>query len=118
MPRGNEDVSITRVTGEPRHWIEYGIFAFVFLTAIAAWYTRRQWESAVDNGHRQLQAYVFPEQANLVWQGSAKPTAAEIVLKNSGQMPAYRLSTATAILVSDNPLLSDLRFPAMPDNLP
>ena len=116
MPRGNEDVSITRVTGEPRHWIEYGIFAFVFLTAIAAWYTRRQWESAVDNGHRQLQAYVFPEQANLVWQGSAKPTAAEIVLKNSGQMPAYRLSTATAILVSDHPLQSDLHFPAMPDN--
>jgi hypothetical protein len=120
MPRGNEDVSITRVAGEPRHWIEYGIFAFVFLTAIAtamaAWYTRRQWESAVDNGHRQLQAYVFPEQANLVWQGSAKPTAAEIVLKNSGQMPAYRLSTGTAILVSDHPLQSDLHFPAMPDN--
>ena len=56
-----------------QHWIEYGIFAFVFLTAIAtamaAWYTRRQWESAVDNGHRQLRAYVFPEQANLVSSG-------------------------------------------------
>jgi hypothetical protein len=120
MPRGNEDVPITRVTGEPRHWIEYGIFAFVFLTAIAtamaAWYTRRQWESAVDNGHRQLRAYVFPEQANLVWQGTAKPTAAEIVIKNSGQTPAYRLSTATAISVSDHPLQSDLHLPAMPDN--
>ena len=45
---------------------------------MAAWYTRRQWESAVDNGHRQLRAYVFPEQANLVWQGTANPTAAEI----------------------------------------
>jgi hypothetical protein len=119
MPRGNGDVTITRVTGEPRHWIEYGIFVFVFLTAIAtamaAWYTRRQRESAVDNGHRQLRAYV-PEQANLVWQGTAKPTAAEIVIKNSGQTPAYRLSTATAILVSDHPLQSDLHFPAMPDN--
>jgi hypothetical protein len=29
MPRGNEDVSITRVTGEPRHWIEYGCAAEV-----------------------------------------------------------------------------------------
>jgi hypothetical protein len=26
MPRGNDDVPITRVTGEPRLWIEYGIF--------------------------------------------------------------------------------------------
>jgi hypothetical protein len=46
MLRSNEDVPITRVTGESRHWIEYGIFVFVFLTAmataIAAWYTRRQ----------------------------------------------------------------------------
>ena len=77
------------------------MFAFVLITAMAtaaaAWYTRKQWESTADNGHRQLRAYVFPEQANLMWQGAAKPTAAEIVIKNSGQTPAYRLSSATTI---------------------
>ena len=44
------------------------MFAFVLITAMAtaaaAWYTRKQWESTADNGHRQLRAYVFPEQAN------------------------------------------------------
>jgi hypothetical protein len=60
----------SRITDEPKHWIEYGVFAFVFITAIAtataAWYTRREWESSVDNGRRQLRAYVFPDQANLI----------------------------------------------------
>jgi hypothetical protein len=51
-----------------------------------------------------------------VWQGVAKPTVAEIVIKNSGQTPAYRLSTATAVLVDDNPLQADRRVPSMPDN--
>jgi hypothetical protein len=41
---------------------------------------------------------------------------AEIVIKNSGQMPAYKLSTATLISVDDNPLQTDLRVPSMPDN--
>ena len=72
----------SRITDEPKHWIEYGVFAFVFITAIAtataAWYTRREWESSVDNGRRQLRAYVFPDQANLIWQGTARPTVAEI----------------------------------------
>jgi hypothetical protein len=109
-----------RVTGEPRHWIEYGVFAFVIITAVAtataAWYTRREWESSADNGRRQLRAYVFPDQANLVWGGTAKPTAAEIVIKNSGQTPAYRLATTAVISVTDYPLQADLRIPLMPDN--
>jgi hypothetical protein len=116
----DHDRPISRVTGEPRHWIEYGVLAFVIVTAIAtataAWYTRKEWQSSVDNGHRQLRAYVFPDQANLVWQGTAKPTVAEIVIKNSGQTPAYRLSSATVILVGDFPLQTDLRVPAMPAN--
>ena len=107
------------VTWEERHWLEYGVFAFVIVTAMAtataAWYTRKQWESTADNGHRQLRAYVFPEQANLIWQGSVKPTAVEVVIKNSGQTPAYRLSSAAAI-VSDYPLQSDLHDPELPDS--
>jgi hypothetical protein len=121
MPSKEDDGKLRpRVTGEPRHWIEYGVFAFVLITAVAtataAWYTRREWESSVDNGHRQLRAYVFPDQANLVWGGTAKPTVAEIVIKNSGQTPAYRLTTAVVISVSDYPLQGDLRVPLIPDN--
>jgi hypothetical protein len=73
-------------------------------------------ESAAENGRRQLRAYVFPDQANLVWQGTAKPTLAEIGIKNSGQTPAYRLSTTTAVVVGDFPLQGDLHVPPMPDN--
>ena len=118
LRRDDEDVPASRVTAEARHWLEYGVFAFVVVTAMAtataAWYTPKEWQSSVDNGRRQLRAYVFPEQANLVWQGIGKPAVAEIVIKNSGQTPAYRLSAATTVLVSDRPLQTDLRVPEMP----
>jgi hypothetical protein len=114
------DTPTSRITGEPRHWIEYGVFAFVLISALAtstaAWYTRKEWQSSVDNGHRQLRAYVFPDQANLIWQGTAKPTVVEIVIKNSGQTPAYRLATATAIIVRDYPLKGDPHVPPMLNN--
>jgi hypothetical protein len=121
MPRKDDgDTPVHRITGEPKHWIEYGVFAFVVITAIAtataAYYTRKESETAAENGRRQLRAYVFPDQANLVWQGTARPTLAEIGIKNSGQTPAYRLSTATALTVGDFPLQGDLRVPPMPDN--
>jgi len=121
MPRKEDgDTAISRITGEPKHWIEYGVFAFVVITAIAtataAWYTRRESETAAENGRRQLRAYVFPDQANLIWEGTAKPTLAEIVIKNSGQTPAYRLSTVTAVVLGDFPLQGDLHLAPMPDN--
>lgn len=121
MPReGVEHKRIPRMTGEPRHWIEYGVFAFVIVTAIAtataAWYTRKEWQTSLDNGRRQLRAYVFPDQASLFWQGTAKPTVAEIVIKNSGQTPAYRLSAVAMIVVSDYPLRDDLTMPPIPKN--
>jgi hypothetical protein len=121
MPHeGNEHRRFSRVTGEPRHWIEYGVFAFVIITAIAtataAWYTRKEWQTSLDNGRRQLRAYVFPEQANLLWQGTTKPTVADIVIKNSGQTPAYRLSAVSVIVVSDYPLRESLTVPPIPPN--
>jgi hypothetical protein len=121
MPReDNERNRTSRVTGEPRHWLEYGVFAFVLITAIAtataAWYTRKEWQTSLDNGRRQLRAYVFPDQASLLWQGAAKPTVAEIVLKNSGQTPAYRLSTVAMIAVSDYPPRDNLTVHPIPPN--
>ena len=121
MPReDNERNRTSRVTGEPRHWLEYGVFAFVLITAIAtataAWYTRKEWQTSLDNGRRQLRAYVFPDQADLLWQGTAKPSVAEIVLKNSGQTPAYRLSTVAMITVSDYPLRDNLTVHPIPPN--
>jgi hypothetical protein len=34
MPRGNGDDKLIKMTGEPRHWIVYGVFAFVIITAV------------------------------------------------------------------------------------
>ena len=118
--KNDENKVLSAVSGERRHWIEYGVFVFVIITAIAtataAWYTRREAMSSEDNGRRQLRAYVFPDQASLVWQGSAKPTLSEVVIKNSGQTPAYRLSTAAVIGVADYPLQKDISIPAMSGN--
>lgn len=106
------------MTREPRHWIEYGVFAFVIVTAMAtataAWYTRAQWETSLDNGRRQLRAYVFPDQANLIWEGTTKPTMAEIVIKNSGQTPAYKVSTGLMIGSIEYPLRDNLSVPSTP----
>jgi hypothetical protein len=117
-PGDDEAKSASAVTGEPRHWIEYGVLAFVIITAVAtvmaAWYTRREWQSLVDNGRHQLRAYVFPDHAELVWGGTAKPTMAEIVIKNSGQTPAYRVSTATVVAVDGYPPRTGPSVPAMP----
>src|SRR5579859_4123006 len=92
MPQ-TDDERRSIVSSEARHWIEYGVFVFVVITAVAtataAWYTRKEWESAAENGRRQLRAYVFPDQASLIWGGGKQPTVAEIVIKNSGQTPAY-----------------------------
>jgi hypothetical protein len=120
MPhKANGEAQISRITGEPRHWLEYGVFAFVVVTAIAtataAWYTRKESETTAENGRRQLRAYVFPDQANLIWQGAARPMTAEIVIKNSGQTPAYRLSTATVAIAREFPLQGDVQVPPMPD---
>ena len=38
------------------------------------------------------------------------------MIKNSDQTPAYRLSTATTITVSDYPLQTDLHDPGLPDS--
>jgi hypothetical protein len=120
MPHNDGEARLIKMTGEPRHWIEYGVLAFVIITAaataVAAWYTRREWQSSVDNGHRQLRAYVFPDQANLVWGGTGKPTMAEIVIKNSGQTPAYKLSTSMVTGIAPYPPPDDLTIPAMPPN--
>jgi hypothetical protein len=111
---------VFRIVDEPRHWIEYGVFVFVVITAIAtataAWYTRREAMSSVDNGRRQLRAYVFPDQASLLWQGTGKPTVSEVVIKNTGLTPAYRLSTAAVIGVADYPMQAPISVPAMSGN--
>jgi hypothetical protein len=117
MPRSDGEARLIKMTGEPRHWIEFGVLIFVIITAaataMAAWYTRREWQSSVDNGHRQLRAYVFPDQANLVWGGTGKPTVAEIVIKNSGQTPAYKLSTSMATGIAPYPWQDSVTVPAM-----
>src|SRR5882762_4433652 len=110
---GGEERRFSKITGEPRHWIEYGVLVFVILTAMAtataAWYTRKQWQTALDNGHRQLRAYVYPESATLVWVGAGKPLGAEVTIKNSGQTPAYRVSAQLAISVREYPLQAQLQ---------
>jgi hypothetical protein len=119
MAGGGDNIRLTpKVTGEPRHWLEYGVFGFVFITAVAtamaAYYTREEWLTSVDNGRRQLRAYVFPAQATLSWQGTVKPSAAKVIIKNSGETPAYRLSVAAVITAGDYPPRDVPSIPPLP----
>jgi hypothetical protein len=119
MADGGDNIKFTpKVTGEPRHWLEYGVFGFVFITALAtsmaAYYTREEWLTSLDNGRRQLRAYVFPEQASLSWEGTGTATFAKVVIKNSGETPAYRLSAAAVISVGDYPPLDGPSVPPLP----
>ena len=56
---------------ETKHWLEYAIFVFVILTAIATgcapWYMRQQWITADDSEKRDLRAYVYLDTETKKW---------------------------------------------------
>jgi hypothetical protein len=91
---------------EPKHWLEFAIFAFVvgttIATAIAAYYTSWQWDAANrqantanDTEKRSLRAYVAVPPGDVKDFGTPKQS---IILerRNSGQTPAYGVGILTA----------------------
>ncbi len=94
--------------GEAKHWLEYAIFIFVIITAIAtsaaAWYTRQQWITAGDVEERQLRAYVTADSADI--SVTALKISATISIKNSGQTPAYEFREWSRAFTNDvkNPI--------------
>jgi hypothetical protein len=84
---------------ENKHWLEYAIFLFVIITAVAtsyaACYTRKQWEVASDQERRQLRAYAFVEKAAVTLSGNALKGIVD--LKNAGLTPAYDLTVKTQL---------------------
>jgi hypothetical protein len=74
---------------EPKHWLEYAIFIFVIGTALAtgaaAYYTRQQWLTAVDQEKRSLRAYVSFDAATPFHFDSEKMA---FTLENFGETPA------------------------------
>jgi hypothetical protein len=79
---------------EPKHWLEYAIFAFVIVTAaatsFAAYYTRGQWITAQDAEERDLRAYFYvifaPKSIQL-----NQPISLTISATNIGRTPAYKV---------------------------
>lgn len=57
----------------------------------------RQLDHLTESSERQLRAYVFPVEAVLTKLDAGHEVECKIVIKNSGQTPAYRLSHAATI---------------------
>jgi hypothetical protein len=91
-------------------WVAIGtivIAAFTVILGVATWLlsgaTRDLVEGADKNAERQLRAYVLAFQARLTNFESDAPTV-EVVIKNSGQTPAYRVTGLTLISFRPYPL--------------
>jgi hypothetical protein len=60
QPTTNDEYK--RSQRKSKHWLEYAIFGFVIVTALAtgyaAYYTKNQWVTMEDSEKRQLRAYV------------------------------------------------------------
>lgn len=63
----------------------------------------RQLEHLAETSERQLCAYVFPVEAVLTNFDVGHPVECKIVIKNSGQTPAYRLTHAAIIGLANFP---------------
>ena len=98
------DADKPKAKAEPKHWLEYAIFAFVIATAIAtslaAYYTRQQWLTAADTERRQLRAYVSAgvEQYPDI---NAEHLEYTVLMKNHGQTPAFKMRGWSTIFISD-----------------
>jgi hypothetical protein len=111
---------------ERKHWLEYAIFGFVILTALAtgcaAWYARQQWLTAEDNEKRSLRAYVFVESATLVTEngmpkglrvdGKNTELFVNYKLVNVGQTPAYNVTRLLSLPLREYPLQHDIPIEA------
>lgn len=81
----------------------------VLFTAILALYTAKLWSAtdklvkgAQDTARRQLRAYVFVDRAEITSIDSGDAPIATIVIKNSGQTPAYGLTQVGGIAIGES----------------
>jgi hypothetical protein len=94
-----------------RDWLDYiglilsaltffaALGAAVF-TGFAAYYTSKQWATALDTERRQLRAHVLFGEAFVTVAGTKLKAA--VAVKNSGQTPAYSLTDWWAMKISPN----------------
>ena len=102
---------------ESKHPLEYAIFFFVVLTAIAtgiaACYTRNQWITADDAEKRQLRAYLSARVAEGEGVYDLTPdtfATAQIRFRNSGPTPAYKVHHQSSMMVFPYPLPEGANF--------
>jgi hypothetical protein len=85
----------------PLEWaIAFLLFGTLVATAFAAFYTKKQWETATDTEQRSLRAYVMPTQATITIDDSNN-VSVHIVTKNFGQTPASQVHFWTCLSVRD-----------------
>jgi hypothetical protein len=86
---------------ERKHPLDIGTFIFAVVaavaTAAAAIFAYQQGEISRDTERRQLRAYVTVDEVDIVKFDQSQPVQAHLVLKNTGQTPAYNISAITLI---------------------
>jgi hypothetical protein len=90
-------------------WAALVVAVLALVTAgFAAWFASDQVSVARDTEHRQLRAYIFVTQAGTTGLSTTKPTEAHVVIRNSGQTPAYDLSIRAGVWLREFPLAGPL----------
>jgi hypothetical protein len=99
---------------------EHGEAVIAAFTVILAFSTIFLWAATRDlvagaerTAERQLRAYVFIEEANLVYFDEVP--VAQVLFKNAGQTPAYHFVAWNAVRLATFPLDLELRQPADAD---
>src|ERR1700730_11509321 len=80
---------------DKNNWLEYLIFPFVVITAVAttcaARYTYKQWLTADDTEKRSLRAYAFANQIGIKDFSSGNHASGGVIIRTMGQTPAYKI---------------------------
>lgn len=109
-----------KATPEPKHWLEYAIFAFVIATAaatgVAAWYTGQQSLTATDTEKRQLRAYISVQPKQLRNFGDSDPVEIFYEIQNSGQTPAFETRFFSTVTIFPYPIPQNSKFPDVLEN--
>jgi hypothetical protein len=102
----------------PLEWaIAFMLFGTLVATAFAACYTKKQWETAVDNEQRSLRAYVgiaVPSNGP-IQRGPATSPTIKLGIKNFGATPAYKMTYETGAAVRPYPIPKDNDYNAIPE---
>ena len=92
--------------------IAFGTIAIASFTYVLYRATNKLWKAGEVHSERQLRAYVFPQYSRII-NFDTNPIV-QIVFKNSGQTPAYKMDIWATVAAAVYPLMNEPEAPVGP----